>query len=224
MKGLSMSESSFDASSGAEMTQIRKIAWLFLLSAVCFFPLIFNPVIFGFFDSDEAARLEHVNEHLSALRLLFSGIGITELALATALWLWGRQVGERTPGRRGQVARAFAWVGLVAGCAAIIMRFSAWFQDAESMASGDLGALEIAVSLVAFIGFSVTMITFGWLMIRGAMPTWLGIVWVFCGVMFWLGFLPLWFFVGALTFGIRGSIAFRANRGSIDQICAVRPA
>lgn len=220
-----MGESSFAVSDDVRVARIRKIATLFLLSAVCFFPLIFNPLIFGFFDADsDAARIEHVQEHLSGLRLVFTGIGITELALGIAMWLWGRQVGERTPGRRGQVARAVAWVGLAAGCASLVMRCSNWFQDAESIASTDVAALDLLVGLVAFAGFSLTMITFGWLMIRGRMPTWLGIVWVACGVVFWLGILPLWFFVGAIVFGIRGNIAFRPSRGHIDQICAVRPA
>lgn len=66
------------------------------------------------------------------------------------------------------------------------------------------------------------MIAFGRLMIRGAMPTWLGNVWVACGVFFRGGLLPLWCFVGALVFGIRGSITYRPGRGDIDQVAAVR--
>lgn len=220
-----MSGSSIGVSGDGQVTRIRRITTLFLLSAVCFFPLIFNPLIFGFFDADsDAARIEHVQEHLSGMRLVFTGIGITEVALGVALWLWGRQVGDRTPGRRGDVARLCAWVGLVAGCASLVMRCSSWFEDAESIASDDPGSLAMIVGLVAFLGFSLTMITFGWLMILGMMPTWLGIVWVACGVLFWVGLLPLWFFVGALVFGIRGNVAFRPSRGHIDQICAVRPA
>jgi len=201
------------------VADLRRIAWLFLLSAVCFFPMIFNPLIFGFFDaSSDAERLEHVTEHLSGLRLLFTGIGLTELALGIALWSWGRKVGDQTSGRRGNLARVFAWVGLLAGAVALIGRCTAWFEDAASMASDDIGVLEILVGVVGGIGFSSTVIGFGWLMILGGMPSWLGVVWTACGLLFWVGILPLWFFVAALVFGIRGLLRFRPGVAGIDRL------
>jgi hypothetical protein len=57
-------------------------------------------------------------------------------------------------------------------------------------------------------------------MISGAMPVWLGVVWMICGVLFWIGILPLWFFFAALVFGIRGVIRFRAGSAAIDRISA----
>jgi hypothetical protein len=59
-------------------------------------------------------------------------------------------------------------------------------------------------------------------MVIGAMPTWLGVVWIVCDILFWFGILPLWFFVGALVFGVWGVIRFRPGRGSVAQIAAVR--
>ena len=61
---------------------------MFLLSAVFFFPMILNPIIFGFYDAEsDGARVEHVEDNLNALRALFTGIGLPELALGIALWL-----------------------------------------------------------------------------------------------------------------------------------------
>lgn len=89
------------------------------------------------------------------------------------------------------------------------------------MASSDF-SIQNVIFLIAAVGFSLSFIVFGVLMIRGAMPTWLGGVWILCGAIFWLGFLSLWFFVGSLVFGIWGLVRFRQGRGSAEQISAVR--
>jgi hypothetical protein len=199
----------------------RTIALLFLVSAICFFPMIMNPLIFGFFDAEsDAERLEHAESHLGGLRLVFTGIGITELVLGVGLWLWGRRVAGRTSGRRGDAANAMAWVALIAGILALIKRLSAWIDDAEELASDDLSVADIAFGLISGGGTSLAFIVFGYLMIRGVMPTWLGVVWILCGIMFWVGILPLWFFVGALVFGIRGLIKFKSGNTSLDQVSA----
>ena len=204
----------------SEAKDLRRLSLLFVMCAVCFFPLIMNPLVIDYFDAEsDAARLEHVESNLGALRLVFTGIGITEVALGFAVWLWGRKVAEQTRGRRADVANAFAWVALAGGIVALITRLSAWIDDAEQFANDDLSTWDIATGLVGWGGFSLAFIVFGYLMIRGAMPTWLGVVWIICGVMFWVGILPLWFFVGALVFGIRGLIRFGADT-SLDQISA----
>jgi len=209
---------------GSALRDLRRLALLFLLCSVFFFPMILNPVIFGFFDAEsDAAQLVHVKDNLGALRALFAGIGVTELALGIALWLWGRQVNSHTPGRRGAVANGFSWVALAAGGAAVIGRLVPLFQDAEQFASGDISGLGIAVTLVTWVGFSLSFIVFGVLMILGAMPSWLGVVWIVCGVLFWAGFLPLWFFVASLVFGIWGLVQFRPGHRTVEQIGAVRP-
>lgn len=206
----------------AATPSLRGIAALFLASAVVFFPLTNNPLTFEFFDAEsETERLAHVEDHLGALRLLFTGIGLTEVALGVALWLWGKRVAECTPGRRGDLADKLAWVALASGAVALLTRLTAWTDDTGAIASDDLDAVDI-VFLVAGGGFSLSFLVFGWLMIRGAMPTWLGVVWMLCGVMFWVGILPLWFFLGALVFGIRGIIRFRAGSEAKDQISATR--
>ena len=203
---------------------LRRLSLLFLVIAVVFFPLIFNPVIIEFFDQEasDAARLDYVQDNLNVLRILFTGIGVTELALGVALWLWGQRVRRQTTGGRGTAAYAFAWVGLVAGVLAVAGRSAVWFEDAEQIASSELGFVDRILFLPASVGFSLSFIVFGVLMVIGAMPTWLGVVWIVCGILFWVGILPLWFFVGALVFGVWGVIRFRPGRGSVAQIAAVR--
>jgi hypothetical protein len=200
---------------------LRGLALWFLVTAVCFFPLIMNPIIFGFFDESDEARLEHVQDHLGWLRILLTGIGVTELALGVGLWMWGRRVAERSPGRSGSVARAFGWIALAAGVLSLTSRIAtSWGRSAEDLASGDIGVLDVVLFLPAAIGFSLSVIVFGVLMIKGAMPTWLGIVWIVCGVLFWLGILPLWFFVAALVFGVYGTVRFRPGTASARLVTA----
>ena len=205
------------------VSDLRRLATLFLASALAFFPMIMNPLIFGFFDAEsEAERLDHAQDHLTALRLLFTGIGVTEVALGVAMWMWGRRVAAHTVGRRGTLAGRFGWVALGAGLVAFLTRLNAWIDDAEALASDDLDAVDIVFGLVAGGGFSLSFVVFGYLMVRGAMPTWLGVVWIICGVMYWLGILPLWFFVGALVFGVRGLARFRSGSPPAGLISADR--
>ncbi|HSJ28286.1 MAG TPA: hypothetical protein VLB67_08740 [Acidimicrobiia bacterium] len=208
----------------SELPRLRGISWLFFAAAVLFFAAIFNPVIFGYFDAaSESDRLSHVEENLTAIRLIFAGMGLTELALGVALWLWGKQVADHTPGTRGGVARAFAVVGLVAGALSMIGRLSAWFEDPQGLASDDPGLFELLVGVPAWIGFSVALIVFGVLMIRGSMPMWLGVAWIVCGVLFWGGLIPFWFFLAAFAFGIRGIVRFRPGKTTAEQVSGVRP-
>lgn len=200
---------------------LRGIALLFLLSSVVFFPMTMNPLTFDYFDAaSEADRLAHVDDNLGSLRLLFTGIGVAEVVLGVALWLWGRQVAEHTTGNRAQVATTFGWIGLAAGAIALLTRLTAWIDDAAGLASDDLSASDIVFGVAAGGGFSLTFVVFGYLMIRGAMPIWLGVVWIICGVMFWLGILPLWFFVAALVFGVRGLITFKDGTTALDRVSA----
>ena len=62
---------------------------------------------------------------------------------------------------------------------------SAWRNKGAAGAATSKRVITILIALLAFLLLS--FIAFGYLMIRGAMPTWLGVVWVFCGLMFWLG-------------------------------------
>lgn len=208
-----------------DLRRLRGISWLFLVVAVLFCAAIFNPVIFGYFDAaSEAERLIHVEENLTPLRLIFAGMGLTELALGVALWLWGRQVADQTPGRRGGVARAFAAVALISGAVVLVGRLSAWFEDAQSLASEERSLPELLLGMPGWIGFSLSFIVFGVLMIRGSMPTWLGVSWIVFGVLFWGGILPIWFFFAGLFFGIRGLVKFRPGKGSAEQVSGIRAA
>lgn len=224
MTDYALSAEATESHETTEVHSLRRLSQVFLLSAVFFFPMIMNPYIFGFFEAEsDAARVEHIEDNLNVLRALFTGIGLTEVALGVALWLWGRHVSARSTGRRTQVAMAFSWVGLAAGVTAIIGRLLPLFDDVETWASGDISSLGLVVSFITFAGFSLTFIVFGVLMIMGAMPTWLGVTWIVCGVLFWGGFLPLWFFVAALVFGIWGLLRFRPGRGTEARISANRP-
>jgi hypothetical protein len=95
---------------------LRLLSGWFLATAVLFFPLISDPLVFGFFDAgNEAERVAHTEEHLTPLRLLFTAVGVAELSLGGAIWAWGRRVAAASPGGAGVAAGALARVPLAAG-------------------------------------------------------------------------------------------------------------
>ena len=154
--------------------------------------------------------------------LVFTGIGLTELALGAALWRWGTVVAAVTPGRRGSIATYLARGAAAAGVIALLGRLSSWVQDVDQLAASDFGAIEVIVGLGAGLGFSLAFIGYGVLMIRGEMPTSLGVVWVLSGLLSWAGILPLWFFFGALVFGIVGLIRFRGMRAGANRVAGIK--
>lgn len=206
-----------------ESAQLRRLSLLFLVSGLCLFPLIFGTFLTFFPTNDQADNLQRVEAHATLLRLLVTGIGITEIALGVALFLWGRHVSRHTPGRRRDLARVLGWVGLVAGCSQFVAWSFAWFRSTESLGANVTGGATWYFNEAGGLALSMTFLIFGWLMIRGAMPTWLGVVWVACGLMYWLGRLPLWFFVAAITFGIWGLIGFRPGRDAASRTSALPP-
>jgi len=189
---------------------LRRLAATFVCIAVAFFPLIMNPLTIGFFDAaTDAERLAHAEDNLGGLRFVFTAIGVTEFALGAALWAWGRRVARATAGGRRRIAIRAGVISVVAGGVALVGRLAIWIDTAEDLASDELSARDFLFGFVNGVGFAIAFWMFGYLMIRGSMPTWLGAVWIGCGVMFWVGILPLWFFVGALVFGIHGLVRFR---------------
>ena len=205
----------------AEPLGLRPLSGLFLAAGVVFFAATMNPLIFDFFDAeDDAERLAHVVDNHTALRLLFTGIGVADAVLGLALWIWSRHVVAASSGRRRTTADILGHVAVVVGIVSALLRLTVWIEDAESFASSDVDALDIVYVVAGGAGFSITIAGLGYLMIRGAMPTWLGVIWVLCALLFWLGILPLWFFVGAVVFGVRGLIAFRPGSPALDRVSA----
>ena len=64
------------------------------------------------------------------------------------------------------------------------------------------------------LAWTTAFVIFGILIIRGSMPTWLGIVLIACGVLPYIGFLPMWYYVGAIVLGITNLVRFRETRST----------
>jgi hypothetical protein len=203
--------------------RLRLLSAWFLATSVLFFPLIFNPVVFGYFDAgNQAQRLTYTEEHLVGLRVLFAAVGVAELSLGVALWAWGRRVADASSGGAGVAAGVVARVSLAAGVLAVAGRGTVLLRDAGEIAgSGD--ALAGTLFWLAATGFTLSLLVHGALMVTGAMPAWLGLVWMACAALFWVGALPLWFFVAALAFGLWGVLAFRPGHAGAGEVSATPP-
>ncbi|MET0695862.1 MAG: hypothetical protein ABWZ58_00415 [Acidimicrobiia bacterium] len=194
--------------------QLRRVSLLFLLAGVLFLGLILNPLIIGYFDAarpyDEG--LAFVRDHLTALRWVFTGIGLVDLLLGASLWLWGNQVRKTVSGGQATAATVAAWAGLWGGVAGLAGRLRlAWFRSVEDLVFTGGMRFDVweFVFLTAMLAATTAFVIFGILMIRGSMPTWLGIVLIACGFLPYVGFLPMWYYVGAIVLGITNLVRFR---------------
>jgi hypothetical protein len=195
---------------------LRKTCLVFLVFAVLFFPMILNPITFELFDDTktDAESVAYIQDHWLAIRFLFSGIGIADLGLGVAFWLWGRHVTRLYSGKMATGAIVAAWLGLAGGVINLITRLYVWSKDAQGFFDfgEDIPGWALAVQLTGWVMFSAAMIIFGVLMVKGPMPTWLGVVFALCGLLVYpTGMLPLWFYLGALILGIAGLRRYRTG-------------
>lgn len=194
--------------------QLWRVCLLFLVVGIVFFPLILNPTTIGIFSKSDAERLLHVEDNWATIRLLFTGMGVADVGLGIALWLWGRRVFSIHSARQARAAVVAAWLGLGGGFISLITRWYVWTQDAIEFHEffDDVPAWAISVQLAAFLMLSASMITLGVLIVKGPMPRWLGFVFAACGLLVYpTGLLPLFFYVGAIVLGITGLRRYRAD-------------
>jgi hypothetical protein len=199
--------------------QLRRVSLMFLIAGVVFLALILNPLIIGDFDASRPydAGLAFVRDHLTALRWVFTGIGLVDLLLGASLWLWGNHVRKTVSGGQATAATVAAWAGLWGGVAGLAGRLRlAWFRSVEDLVFTGGMSFDVweFVFLTGMLAWTTAFVIFGMLIIRGSMPTWLGIVLIACGVLPYIGFLPMWYYVGAIVLGITNLIRFREARST----------
>ena len=194
--------------------ELRKVSGLFLAAGVLFLPLILNPVTIGIFSKSDAERLAHVEDNWSAIQLLFTGMGVADIGLGVALWLWGQRVCRIHADGQARAAAVAATLGLVGGAIGLVTRWYAWTQDTKEFHDffDDVPIWAILTQLTGFVLLSVAMVIFGVLMVKGPMPRWLGITFAACGLLVYpTGLLPLWYYVGAIVLGIAGLRRYATN-------------
>jgi hypothetical protein len=199
--------------------QLRRVSLLFLIAGVVFLSLIFNPLILGYFDASRPydEGLAFVRDNLTALGWAFTGIGLTDLLLGASLWLWGKQVRKIVSGGQATAAMVAAWAGLWGGVAGPVGRLrTAWFQRVEDRVfTGEMSfdVVEILFS-TGMLAWTIAFVIFGVLIIRGPMPTWLGILLIICAFLPAIGAVPAWYYIGAIVLAITGLIRFRGVRST----------
>jgi hypothetical protein len=199
--------------------QLRRVSLLFLIAGVGLLALIFSQPLFSYFDAsrtyDEA--LAYVRDNLTALRWMFTGVGVMELVLGASIWLWGRQVRKTVSGGWATAATVAVWAGLWGGVAALASRLRlAWFRSVEDLVFTGNASFDFweIVFLTGMLAWTTAFVIFGILMIRGPMPTWLGIVLILFGLLPYIGILPLWYYVGAILLGVTSLVRFREARST----------
>lgn len=191
----------------------RRISLGLLLPAVVFFPMIFNPILFGFYDpaSSEDELLAFREENWLAIRLLFTGIGVSFLLLGLGLRNWANELGANGPDRR--LAGIAGWAAVAGGALSFLAYGSPWVQSAASYSEFLDSGTSAAVFAVGWISLSGALIVLGREVFRRGSPRWLGVALPLFAVLPYLtGLLPLWFFVGAMVAAVTGLIRARHGR------------
>jgi hypothetical protein len=181
--------------------------------------LILNPLVIGYFDASRPydEGLAFVRENLTALRWVFTGIGLVDLLLGASLWLWGRHVRKTVSGGQATAATVASWAGLWGGVVGLASRLRlAWFRSVEDLVFTGNASFDVweIVFLTGMLAWTTAFVIFGILIIRGSMPTWLGIALIICGLLPYLGFLPMWYYVGAILLGVTSLVRFRGARST----------
>ena len=198
-------------------SRLRRVSLLFLFAGVGLLALIFNQPLLGYFDTSRTYEeaLVYVGDNLTALRWMFTGVGVMDLLLGATLWLWGSQVRKTVSGGQATAATVAAWAGLWGGVAALGYRLrTAWFQSVEDFAyTGEtsVGVPEV-IFLTALLAWTAAFVIFGVLIIRGPMPKWLGILLIVFGFLPYIGILPFWYYFGAIALGITVLVRLRGGK------------
>ena len=198
---------------------LMRVSVLFIIAGVVFLALIFNPLIFGYFDASKpyGEGLAFVRDNLTALRWIFTAIGLTDLLLGATLWLWGTQMRKTMSAGQATAATVAAWAGLWGGVAALAGRLrTAWFQSVDDLVSTGSASFDVMgiVFLTGMLAWTIAFVIFGILIIRGPMPTWLGIVLIVCAFLPAAGAVPAWYYIGAIVLGVTGLVRFREARST----------
>jgi predicted PurR-regulated permease PerM len=93
---------------------------------------------------------------------------------------------------------------------------TAWFQRVEDRVfTGEMSfdVVEILFS-TGMLAWTIAFVIFGVLIIRGPMPTWLGILLIICAFLPAIGAVPAWYYIGAIVLAITGLIRFRGVRST----------
>jgi hypothetical protein len=146
---------------------------------------------------------------------MFTGLGVIDLLLGVSLWLWGNQVRKSVSGRQATAARFAAWAGLWGGFAALAGRLNtSWFLSVEDFAYTSAVSFDLVgiIFISGMLAWTLAFVIFGVLIVRGPMPTWLGILLIACGVLPMIGAIPAWYYIGAIVLGI--TILVRLRRGT----------
>ena len=187
---------------------MRLASLVLLVGSVLFFIGMAFPAFRGVFDTaNDEELIAYIEANFGQYRLawVFGGLG-TSIAGA-GLWMWGRGIASMVDGRSATAASVAAWLGAV-GVPNGVIRSAMTFGSASTAA--DPGPwLSVVPFIIYSLATTISMVTLGWLITRGPLPTWLGVVFILCGIAAVGTFLPLFWYVGGFVAGVAGLLRFR---------------
>lgn len=181
----------------ATRSRVRGTSWALLASSVVTLAAIFGigaaTGAGGYFDEDPVVVEAAIADYNVEIWILLVGAGLGVLILGVALYVLGGVLAELMTGPRATVPALVRWLPLVA--AAVLA--AVYFRGPTVQDSLD------ALFTVGFTIMCVAFVAYGILMIIARLPKWMGVVAILLGgIMPWLGFLPLWWFVAGVALAV----------------------
>ena len=190
---------------------MRLASLVLLVGSVLFFAGFAFPAFRGLFEAETLEEeIAHIEENLSQFRLAWVLAGAGTSLAGAGLWMWGRGIAQTGDGRSAAAATVAAWLGAV-GVPNGVIRAAVPFGSASTAADPGFWLAEFPFSIY-LLGTTISMVILGWLIIRGKMPTWLGVVLILCGIAGLGTFLPLFWYAGGIVAGVAGLRLFSAQQ------------
>jgi hypothetical protein len=187
---------------------LRAASIVLLVGSILFFVGFSLPAFRGFFEAETLEeQIAHIEENFTQFRLAWVLAGAGTSFAGAGLWMWGRSIAQATRGRSATAAGIAAWLGAV-GVPNGVIRAGVTFGSASTAADPGIWFAEIPF-VIYTLATAISMVTLGWLMIRGALPTWLGVVFILFGIAAVVTFLPLFWYAAGIIGGIAVLWRFR---------------
>lgn len=177
--------------------RVRGTSWALLAASAVTLAAIFGlgaaTGAGNYFDEDPAVVEAAIADYNLEIWILLVGAGIGVLILGGALYVLGGVVADLLTGRRATASSGVRWLPFAAAAVLAVVYF-------RGPTPGD--SLD-AFFTVGFMLMCVAFVAYGVLMIMAGLPKWMGVVAILLGgIMPWLGFLPLWWFVAGVALAV----------------------
>lgn len=184
---------------GAGLATIGGVVWMT--------PLFLLANLRAYYESDN--QYELAIAHRAELTLGWTLFAVGEALVGVGIWMIAQQIARSESGWKARAAGIASWVFLVAALVSAVLRVvpEDWTVSAEDLAADRIPLWSLVLVSAVWYAMSAAYALLAVVLIASrAWPTWLGIVLVVLGVLPLVIQLPMFFWIGAIVFGITAAV------------------